>query len=304
MIWMPSDQPKTTLRAYKTTYFARPPRGLTRRRIVPTIETSLLGVDVSAKEDHVQGPRTLTGPGACPAAKIRSIVAVVTMAVFCCHLSAAETDCTVENLSRESSAEGRLAVRSVDGWTLFNQKEPGILKISPPGHNDLCLAWEAPPYDGARKQIVYVSSRFSDNQPVSVYRNASSPPFLYPLFSDWQGTTVERNFFREFHAESSDQGEAQKLVGTNNRHKLLLWHQTSFWFPNMRSDELVKGALKFKGTSLPNGAERLLVVAAGRAKKSWIPFTSKVQRGSELLVTIAYSGDKEPFLYEYTIDTE
>lgn len=72
----------------------------------------------------------------------------------------------------------------------------------------------------------------------------------------------------------------------------------------MESHELVRGALAYGSIHLPYGAERLILVKGGRQETSWIPFTSKTQKGSKLFVAISYSGDKEPFVYEYVLDTE
>lgn len=236
-----------------------------------------------------------------PAAKIRLVVSVIVLTMGVCYSSLPAVACKSEGLDKEASTKGRLAVRSGDEWRLFNQQEEGILKTS--GNEELCLAWEAPPYAGG-SQIVYVSTRYRDDQPVSIYRNASSPPFFYAFFSDWRGPTVSRDLFDKFHKKSLGRNDDGVSGNTDGWDKLRKWHETSFWIANLESHELVKGALAYESIPLPYGAERLLVVAGERSMTSWIPFTSKVQKGSKLLVAISYSGDKEPFVYEYVLNTE
>lgn len=233
------------------------------------------------------------------AAKVRFVVAtvVVTMAVLYSSLPEAATTCSNEGLSRESEGKGRLAIRSGDKWELFDQGT-GILKTSEDG--ELCLAWEAPPYPGRRKQIVYVSTRHSDDQKVSVYRNASAPPFFYVLLPEWRRVVTDE-LFKEFHDSCTLTSCDSTSRHAEGWEDLRRWHETSFWFANLKSLQLVKGAIDSKSI---HGAERLLVIAGARPYTSWIEFTSKVQKGKKLVVAVSYSGDKEPFVYRYVLDTE
>ncbi len=87
-------------------------------------------------------------------------------------MAVAQSACNADGLRREDVGQGRLAV-SVDGqWRLFAEYEEGpppVLEIG--GLQEVCVAWEAPPYRGANRQIVYASTRYRDEQPLWLFRN-------------------------------------------------------------------------------------------------------------------------------------
>ena len=243
----------------------------------------------------------------------RAIGAIVMLAVTLCAAPAFAqdagdncTDFVKSQLDRESLGSRRLAVRAGDTWQYLGPEEALVLETV--GVNDLCMAWEAPPYRKLTRQIVYASTRYTDNQPIHLFRRGQAPfEVLRKLFGDWehflseQGSSIEREFMEFHRGETPEDLEKWRLLKD--------WHDTSAWVANKRSRELVKGTLALtKGTlpegeaPLPYGTERLLVLAAWRPLASWIPIeTAPPAEGGKLHVAISYSGDTETRLYRYTL---
>lgn len=214
----------------------------------------------------------------------------------------AQSDCHVEELPREDGGQRRLAVRIDTGWRFFKPNDDDALThaIEVGGLQELCMAWEAPPYKGGRRQIVYVSTQYRDNQPIWLVRhNATGIPFISRLLGDWgrqadaSGTNPDQAF-KEFHNFPDDPGAAR----WNN---LADWHNTSAWLTNHQSYEVVRVAINLAG--LPYGTERLLMLRGGRPLPSWIPFTTHVpSKQDKLRVAVSYSGDLDgpgPRVYQY-----
>ena len=157
--------------------------------------------------------------------------------------------------------------------------------------DQLCLAWEAPSYRSANRQIVYVSTRHKDDQPLSLFRNsaAAAVPLLWRLFNNWTRPpgSSDRGTFRVFHGDR----ELAAGVDATSQDNLTRWHDTSAWLANSPSHDLVSGAVA-DATTLPYGAERLLTLRGGRPRTSWVSFdTYTPSAGGELRVAVAYSGD-------------
>ena len=218
----------------------------------------------------------------------------------------AQSDCNVDQLPRDANAQSRLAVRISDGWQFFAPNDgapPHVLQTG--GTQDLCLAWEAPPYQRSSRQIVYASTQYRDDQPLWLFRNgaAAEIPFVGQLFGDWSRTpdasgTDPDDAFRKFHHTSVDGNVAPW-------NSLADWHDTSAWFANRSSYDLVSGAVADL-TLLPYGTERLLVLAAQRPLTSWVPFTTYPPSGrDELRVAVSFSGDLDnrgPRVYQYVFE--
>lgn len=235
-----------------------------------------------------------------PATMVCLIKVVAVLVVGSYSIVATATDCGSKDMDRNTPAQFRLAIRNGDGWTLFDQQEEGTLETL---GSELCLAWEAPP--DRKNQMIYVSTRYRDHQPLSIYRNASSPPFFFSWLSDWRGPTLNPKLFLQFHRTSACKNDENPDVWDT----LCRWHRTSFWHVELESYDLVGGALDGAvglDDAIPqlHGSHRLLVISGGRSKKSWIPFTSKIQRPGRLFVSVSYSGDDEPFVYEYVLNTK
>ena len=217
----------------------------------------------------------------------------------------AQSDCHVDELSRgDDGGQRRLAVRTDTGWEFFRPSADALTHaIEVGGLQELCMAWEAPPYDGRRRQIVYVSTQYRDDQPIWLFRNQAVGISIFrSLFGDWSrqadasGTDPDQAF-KEFHHLSGDPDAARWK-------NLIDWHNTSGWLPNQASYELVRVAIDLAG--LPYGTERLLMVRGNRPLTSWIPFTTHVpSKQDKLRVAVSYSGDLDgpgPRVYQYVFE--
>ena len=213
-----------------------------------------------------------------------------------------------ENLpSRGEVSQQRLAVKLSGRWELFASNPSGPAHvISVAGTQNLCLAWEAPPYPRNRRQIVYVSTQYREDQPIWLWRNnAFQIPIINVRMGDWNRTPDSSGrdpveTFTTFHR--SLPGD----VGLAPWRDLAAWHDTSAWFPNQSSYDLVSTALGDAANTLPYGTERLLALRARRPLSSWVPFTTYAPTPQvRLLVAVAFSGDVDergPRLYHYTFE--
>ena len=206
----------------------------------------------------------------------------------------AQSDCHVDELSRDDDGgQRRLAVRIDTGWQFFRPSDDALTHaIEVGGLQELCMAWEAPPYDGRRRQVVYISTQYRDDQPIWLIRRnqVAGIPFIGRLLGDWSrvadasGTDPDQAF-REFHHLSGDPDAARW-------ENLIDWHNTSGWLPNQASYELVRVAIDL--ADLPYGTERLLTLRGRRSFTSWIPFmTYAPSKQDKLRVAVSYSGDLE-----------
>ena len=219
----------------------------------------------------------------------------------------AQSDCTTSQLPRETGGQSRLAVKLDAGWQFFPPNDDGPAHaLQTGGLQDLCLAWEAPPYQRSNRQIVYASTQYRDDQPLWLFRNSAiaEVPLLSRLFGDWSRTPDASgadpdDAFKDFH----DSLPADPNIAPWNN--LADWHDTSAWRTNRSSYELVSGAA-VDLMSLPYGTERLLVLAAQRPLTSWVAFTTYTPSGQEQLrVAVAYSGDLDsrgPRVYRYVFE--
>ena len=218
----------------------------------------------------------------------------------------AQAGCDVAQLPREASGQNRLAVRIDGDWQFFAPNGGATAHVlETGGAQDLCLAWEAPPYRRTNRQIVYASTRYRDDQPLWLFRSSAAAliPFVGRLLGNWSRTPDTSgadpgDAFREFHRSLPDDPDS---VPWNN---LAEWHDTSAWLANRRSYDLVRATADL--TSLPHGTERLLVLAAQRPLTSWITFTTYAPSGQdELRVAVSYSGDLEdrgPRVHQYVFE--
>ncbi len=215
----------------------------------------------------------------------------------------AQAGCTVDDLPREATSQGRLAVKIDGTWRFFAQDEDESARVIETARlRTLCLAWEAPPYHRRVSQIVYVSTKHVDGQPLWLFRNNTVPiPLFGRLLGNWNRTpgasgSDPDEAFRKFHRSRPDD------LSDAPWNSLVGWHDTSAWLPNVDSYELVVGATNSL-SALPYGAERLLRLQGGRPFTSWVPFTTLApSRQNELRVAVSYTGDLEtigPYVYQY-----
>ena len=216
----------------------------------------------------------------------------------------AQPACTVDGLHRAAVGQARLALRIDGEWQLFAQNEDGpAYVLETGGLQNLCIAWEAPPYHGASRQIVYASTKYRAEQPLWLFRNnaVAGIPFVGNLLGDWNRTPGASGVnpdsaFRVFHRRRPD----NPLDAPWNN--LAGWHDTSIWLPNVGSYPLVVGAANDL-PALPYGSERLIRLAARRPLTSWVPFTTRApSEQNELRVAVSYTGDLDslgPYVYQY-----
>ena len=89
-------------------------------------------------------------------------------------LSPAQSSCDVDQLSREETGQYRLAILVDQNWQFFDSNDKDtehILHLQGDLNQQLCIAWEAPPYKGNKRQIVYASTQYRDDQPLWLFRN-------------------------------------------------------------------------------------------------------------------------------------
>ena len=134
---------------------------------------------------------------------------------------------------RAESGQHRLAVRLSGTWEFFAPDRPGTMaSISVAGAQTLCLAWEAPRYPGRRKQIVYVSTRYRDDQPIWLWRSSAFQiPIIANLLGDWNRTLDALGHdpdetFTKFHRSLPENANVAPW------RSLVAWHETSVWFPS------------------------------------------------------------------------
>ena len=208
---------------------------------------------------------------------------------------------------RTEVSKQRLAVKLSGSWEFFTPQltEPAHV-LSVAKVRNLCLAWEAPPYPGRRKQIVYASTQYMKDQPIWLWRNnAAQIPFISNILGDWSrkpdssGRDPEETF-KAFHSSMPED------VGVVPWKGLADWHDTSAWLPNQHSYDVVAAALGDPTGSLPYGTERLLALKGRRPLSSWVPFTTYPPKPQDrLLVAVTFSGDLDsrgPRVYHYTFE--
>ena len=103
----------------------------------------------------------------------------------------AQSDCEVDQLPRETGSQDRLAGRIDADWRFFPPNDDAAAHVLQAGQlREVCLAWEAPPYERSDRQIVYVSTQYRDNQPLWLFRNSAvaEMPVISRLFGDWSRT--------------------------------------------------------------------------------------------------------------------
>ena len=237
-----------------------------------------------------------TGPIPCLFALAATIVLVGSQ-------PALAESCDVKDLPRQAAGQNRLAVR-IDGvWQYFGPSAEGapghVLDLGPnPGRiRTLCMAWEAPPYRELKRQIVYASTKHADKQPFLLFRNSAAAgfPVLRRIFGTWERTPgdskdddLPTSVFREYHRKRPNDPYVAPWKDFRD------WHDTSAWFANNDSYEVVLSASRAL-TDLPYGTERLLILQGRRPLTSWVKIETHPPSSGEreLRVAISYSGDLE-----------
>lgn len=196
----------------------------------------------------------------------------------------AQTTCNTRGLSREGDSEHRLAIKTAKGWTRFHPNRTGPahpLEIGD-SQSELCMAWEAPPALG--RQVVYVSTRFTEQQRLSLFRRG----FVLGRTDDTVGDLDEfADDFRAYHGRPRRPSKLEDYLDS--------WHE------RLTSYDLVTDAVSTPRINLPYGSERLLTLLPLRPWKSWVRILGEVLEGRTLRVAVAYSGTGTR-TYEYTFE--
>ena len=203
----------------------------------------------------------------------------------------AQSDCDTGELSREGDSEHRLAIKTDNGWRLFQENGTGSahpLEVGDP-QSSLCMAWEAPRALG--RQVVYVSTRFTDQQDMSLSRRG----FLLGVDGPRLGSLDQLACgFRAYHQLVPTDTSQEPCPGFPQEY-LDGWHERRASY-NVVVNAVGKG-------NLPYGSERLLTLLPLRPWKSWARIEGRVLKGNTLRVAVTYSGDgSEPPTYEYIFE--
>ncbi len=196
-----------------------------------------------------------------------------------------------DNLQRERKYEYQMAVCLPSDRVLIckqnSAKAPHLITVkdSPSSMN---FRWAVPASDSS--QLVYVSTSYTEDQQLSVFRNgyfknAEYVPHAFRTIHEFltSGSTSKnpQESFRDYHLGSGtiDNGVKQILASW---HEKFLWQEDTYIY--------VKKALLVKPRPVL-AAERLIRVRSDRPLTSWIGFTSNIEGGSMLRMTLSYSGE-------------
>lgn len=222
-------------------------------------------------------------------------------------LAVAQPGCDVSQLPREAVGGSRLGIKTDEDWRFYLPNDGSSAhELETGGLQNLCVAWEAPPYERSSRQIVYSSTRYREDQPLWLFRNSAAAqiPFVGRLVGDWsrlpdRSGTDPVEAFREFH------GTLPADIEDTRWSHFVAWHDTSVWRANRSSHELVSSAMA-DAPLLPFGTERLLVLAPRRPLTSWIRIDSRApSTQGEFRIAVAFSGDLEsrgPHVYQYVFE--
>ena len=209
----------------------------------------------------------------------------------------AQSGCSTSGLSRDGAAQRRLAVEIGGEWEFFAPNPEGSAHVLPIDSQSvlLCMAWEAPAHFGLSRQFVYVSTRRTANQPLSLFRSGGVPLLTALDWGDGRARGQADAVADDLRSYHEDRSSIQGALARDLNH----WHDGNATY------SLVSGALG-SSVRLPNGAERLLTLLPLRPRKSWVRLSSQVPAaGDTLRVGVAYSEDADdlgPHAYEFIFE--
>lgn len=201
-----------------------------------------------------------------------------------------------ESLNRDQPQRVYQIASKIDGsWkffsgTAYSNSHPMILEqqIKIAGE-DFNFCWAVPAYKRFKAQIVFSRTISSNNQPVSLFRNAKIPlyvPFLY----GWRTRKdIVFNSYYEFHSIPDPQRPIPKKF-----KDLYTWHQTFLWLANEDSFHFLK-AIQNWYIGLHPAAERLIRIEMNRPKMSWIHIQARAPVFPDKLlhILLGYSGTRD-----------
>ena len=215
-----------------------------------------------------------------------------------------------DNLPRAEKYEYQMAVCLPPGQVLIcksNQaKTPHPIAVEYPP-SKLEFRWAVPQSDSS--QFIYVSTSYTEDQQLSVFRNGyfedsrfipAAFKTIHEFLSSGSTSKTPQESFKNYHLGSGP-------VSNNVREILASWHENSFW--HEETYPYVKRTLSIKHKPLL-AAERLIRLSSNRPLTSWIRFTSHIEEGSMLRMTLYYSGEGTdgvfswPFHYQVQVNAE
>jgi hypothetical protein len=165
------------------------------------------------------------------------------------------------------------------------------------------LYWGVPEYPWGDRQIAYIHSTYTQNQPVYLYRSEvkGGGGNVLPRYK-LKDHSLAPSVFAQYH------GNGRQASGNP---ALLMWHSIEWWQnipgfapPNPSSFQTVCMGLRLAGT-YEEGTERILFIQGGRPIMSWIPFETRLAgSGQRLSIWCYYSKFQDPALYRYKITIE
>jgi len=192
-----------------------------------------------------------------------------------------------------------LAIKVGSGYLVYHPNDSTSphkinLPASYQSERKLNMEWCAPPYSAWSSQVLYVHTKYGEEQPISLFRNSAVPIFhVLPIIGgDWHADEPQKGLgadFCEYHTSDIDSPRIQTRLGSRLRH----WHDTSFWFSNRSTFETVSSVFASEFVNCEARAERLIRIHGGRDEMSWIPITARYKTDSILEVRIVYSGDAD-----------
>ena len=234
------------------------------------------------------------------------VVVVMMVLLQCATVVASECQESESLPPREDSQEYTIAVKQSANKFLIcheNDLESPYKILSKEKPRKLKLFWAIPSYKKNEKQVVYVRSSYSSDQPFSLSRNATLEiplPFFksLPLFKKFEkelGEEKALSTFRKYH-----QDQTAPNLDKTVRKALSTWHDTRLWGLNKSSYEVVQSTIRIKEGLWETGtAERLISVRANRPFVSWIEIDAWLKKKNLLKIMAVYSGDTSRIWFYY-----
>ena len=199
-----------------------------------------------------------------------------------------------------------LAVR-VDNhkWRLIAPNgEPTSLKAHLQSKTrDLQFCWAVPAAPKESAQIVYVHTRYSQNQPISLHRNTVEGPRgdiqkgFFATIKDWfEGSytgwqdylDISGCQFKNYHETKVSECRGTEVDRWKN--SIDKWHSTGAWETHIPTREFTKQVVKLSLKDQKIASERLLRLNPNRDLMSWIYFRSNPPGiGQCLVLKLTYS---------------
>ncbi len=180
----------------------------------------------------------------------------------------------------------QIAVPVNGSWQYFSPNTENTPYPLPRNDGEIYFYVGVPAYAESQNQILFVRTAYIENQPVSLFRNTSTPWFR------WRGNWVSsglitKDSYLRFHLSNVNELNA----GLSDYGPYFGWHDTALWSTNERSHSFVGRIAQLHSNQDSIASERLLRVKGGRPQMSWIRVDSNYpQQGEVFSVTTSFSG--------------